>query len=408
MQKTLSTNTLPSEINKILIVDDDPLMLTLLSKLLDANGYKSYTVNNGQAALDLLAREEIRLIITDLDMPGLSGEQLCKAIRATNFGRYIYIIIITAQTGDLSLVNAMEAGADDYISKPVNPLELKARLSSSVRVLELEATLEARNQKLTAALDEINLAQEVAKLTLMEVLPAPEKIGGIYFNWLFEASSFIGGDIFDYFLLGDNHIGFYLVDVSGHGVIAAMQAFTIHNDMQSSKAELQLMIDDNRPLASILCEFVTGYSFRFFNKKRNDSYFTMMFGLFNIKTGELALLQAGHPPAIYLAKNSDNIQLVGDGGMPVGIVKNAQYDVKTIQMTLGARLCLYSDGITECENNFAEMFGEDRLGRLFLEQKDSTLKEVLLTIEHDLKQWRNGSAPNDDVTCLILEYRGDT
>ncbi len=397
-----------SGINKILIVDDDPLMLTLLSKLLNANGYISYAVNNGQAALDLLEQEDIRLIITDLDMPGLSGEQLCKTIREKNFGRYIYIIMVTARTGDQSLVNAMQAGADDYISKPLNPVELKARLSSSVRVLELESSLEARNQKLSAALDEITLAQEEAKLTLLEALPVPEQIGGIYFNWLFEASSFIGGDIFDYFYVGDNHICFYIIDVSGHGVIAAMQAFTIHNDMQSSKADLKLMIDDDRPLAFILSEFATDYSFRFFDKKRNDSYFTMIFGLFDIKTGELALLQAGHPPAIYLEQNSENAQFIGDGGMPVGIVEHAQYDVKSIQMTLGARLCLYSDGITECENDLAEMFGEDRLVSIFLEQRDSTLKEVLLTIENDLKQWRNGRAANDDVTCLILEYHGDT
>jgi phosphoserine phosphatase RsbU/P len=398
----------PIKINKILIVDDDPLMLTLLSKFLNANGYTSYTVNNGQAALDLLAKEEIRLIITDLDMPGLNGEQLCKAIRATNFGRYIYIIMITAQIGDKTLVKAMDAGVDDYICKPLNPVELKARLSSSVRVLELESRLETRNQKLSAALNEINLAQEEAKLALMEVLPVPEKIGGIYFNWLFEASSFIGGDIFDYFFAGDNHICFYLIDVSGHGVIAAMQAFTIHNDMQSSKADLQLMIAENRPLTSILSEFASEYSFRFFNRKRNDSYFTMILGLFDIKTGEIALLQAGHPPAIYLAQNSDKAQLIGDGGMPVGIVKHAQYDVKSIQMTLGDRLCLYSDGITECENEVAEMFGEDRLVNLFLAQRDNTLNEVIMTIENDLKLWRNGNVPNDDVTCLILEYHGDT
>jgi sigma-B regulation protein RsbU (phosphoserine phosphatase) len=100
--------------------------------------------------------------------------------------------------------------------------------------------------------------------------------------------------------------------------------------------------------------------------------------------------------------------LIGDGGLPVGIIANAQYDVKSIQMTEGARLCLYSDGITESENNLAEMFGEDRLVNLFLEERDGTLQEVLLSIESNLKQWRNGGPSNDDVTCLILEYHGDS
>jgi sigma-B regulation protein RsbU (phosphoserine phosphatase) len=382
-------------------------MRTLLSKLLNANGYVSYVVSNGQAALDMLDQKDINLIITDLNMPGLNGEQLCRAIRAKNFGRYIYIIMITAQTGDQSLVNAMQAGADDYISKPLNPVELKARLSASVRVLELEASLKAHNQQLSAVLDEITLAQEEAKLTLLEALPAPGKIGGISFNWLFCASSFIGGDTFDYFFVGENHVCFYIVDVSGHGVIAAMQAFAIHNDMQSSKAGLQSKIDENRPLTEILCEFATDYSFHFYNKKRNDSYFTMILGLFDIKNGEVALLQAGHPPAIYLASLSDDAQLIGDGGLPVGIVDCAQYDVKSIQMTIGARLCLYSDGVSECENELAEMFGQERLVSLFLKQRNLTPKEVLLTIEDGLKQWRNGSLPNDDVTCLILEYHGN-
>jgi phosphoserine phosphatase RsbU/P len=397
-----------SESKKILIVDDDPLMQSLLSKLLNANGYETYIVDNGTSALEMLSKVSIGLIITDLNMPGLNGEELCRAIRGQDFGRYIYIIMITAQSGSESLVNAMQAGADDFISKPLNPTELKARLKSGLRVLELEASLEARNEKLNAALNQIKLEQEEAKSTLIGVLPAPALIGGVYFNWLFEASSFIGGDIFDYYMIGESHICFYVVDVAGHGVSAAMQAFTIYNDMLSSVAELQLMIGESKPLTKIAADFVTDYNNQFLEKKRNDCYFTMFFCLFDSKNGELALVQAGHPAAIYLEEGGEMVQMVGDGGLPLGMVEDATYDAISIQLAVGSRLCLYSDGVTECENSAGDQFGDAKLAQLFLEGCDSTLMEVLSTINRDLSAWRDSDEPyKDDVTCLIMEYHGD-
>jgi phosphoserine phosphatase RsbU/P len=397
-----------SESKKILIVDDDPLMQSLLSKLLNANGYETYIVDNGTSALEMLSKTTIGLIITDFNMPGLNGEELCRAIRAQDFGRYIYIIMITAQSGSESLVNAMQAGADDFISKPLNPTELKARLKSGLRVLDLEASLEARNEKLNAALNQIKLEQEEAKSTLIGVLPAPALIGGVYFNWLFEASSFIGGDIFDYFPIGKNHICFYVVDVAGHGVSAAMQAFTIYNDILSSAAELQLMIGEGKPLTKIASEFIADYNNQFLDKKRNDSYFTMFFCLFDIKVGELVMVQAGHPAAIYLEEGAEAVKMVGDGGLPLGMLQDATYDAISIQMAVGSRLCLYSDGVTECENSADEQFGEAKLAQLFLDECDSTLIEVLSIIDRDLSVWRNSDEPyKDDVTCLIMEYHGD-
>jgi phosphoserine phosphatase RsbU/P len=397
-----------SETQKILVVDDDPLMQTLLSKLLNSNGFESYVVDNGASALDILTQTNIGLIITDLNMPGLNGEELCKAIRAQDFGRYIYIIMITAQSGSQSLVNAMLAGADDFISKPLNPTELKARLKSGLRVLELEANLEARNARLNLALNQIKLEQEEAKSTLIGVLPRPALISGAYFNWIFEASSFIGGDIFDYFLIGESHICFYIVDVAGHGVSAAMQAFTIYNDILSSVAEFQLMIDENKLLSAIASEFISDYNNRFLEKKRNDCYFTMFFCLFDTKSGELVLVQAGHPPAIYIEEDGEVIQPIGDGGLPLGMLQDVTYEAISLQMKVGSRLCLYSDGVTECENANAELFGYDKLAQLLLHGCHDTLNEVLSEIEVNLSKWRSSDEPyKDDVTCLIMEYHGD-
>jgi phosphoserine phosphatase RsbU/P len=130
--------------------------------------------------------------------------------------------------------------------------------------------------------------------------------------------------------------------------------------------------------------------------------------LFDTRVAELVLVQAGHPAAIYIEEGGEAVQMLGDGGLPLGMVEDATYDAISIQMSVGSRLCLYSDGVTECENGAAQQFGQTKLAQLFLDGCDNTLKEVLSAIDHGLSVWRNSDEPHlDDVTCLIMEYHGD-
>lgn len=390
---------------KILIADDDPLILSILNKLLRANNYEPYAVSNGKDALSLVCEKEISLIITDLNMPTLNGEELCKAVREKNLGRYIYIIMVTAQTGSQALISAMNAGADDYILKPINALELNARLKAGLRVLQLETTLDTRNKKLSQSLNQIKLSQDEAKSTILNLLPKPAVINGIRFDWLFEASNFIGGDIFNYFPVGENHVGFYIVDVAGHGVAAAMQAFTIHHDMITSIGEFESMIQDGRPNVARLTSFIFDYNNRFVDRKENDSYFTMFFGLMNARTGEVSLMQAGHPPAIHIGSADKDVTCVGEGDLPIGMVRDVSHAVINLTLDIGDRLCFYSDGITECENSNENLFGQDQLTEIFIQDIMKTQEQQLLSIRQNLREWNDGEQFDDDVTCLMIEYQ---
>lgn len=393
---------------KVLIVDDDLLMQKLLCKLLSKMAFSCVTAIDGYEAMNILSKESISLVITDLNMPRMSGQELCNNIRAKTFGRYIYIIVITTHSDSASLVNSIQAGADDFISKPFSQPELAARIKSGIRVLELEATLEAKSNKLYAALEQIKIEQDDAKATLISLLPTPREIEGINFNWYFESSSFIGGDIFDYFLISETHLCFYMVDVSGHGVVSALQAFTIYNDMLSSAVDLKIMIDGKSLLTDIASLFLTKYNKKFIQKKRNNDYFTMFFGLIDFKTGELALVQAGHPSGLYLEKDNQDVQVVGEGGFPLGLIEDATYEAISMKMHLGSRLCIFSDGVTECENHKTEVFGQNKMIQLLKDGRHKNLREVLSNIESDLKVWKNFDEPyKDDVTCLMIEFRGD-
>jgi len=126
---------------RVLIVEDDQLSQTLLTSFLESEGYEYCVAQNGQEALDLYSQEFFPIIITDWLMPEMDGIELCRLIRGMNLDRYIYIILLTSQDSKTSLVEGLDAGADEYIVKPIHRAELRVRLKGARRILNLEASL---------------------------------------------------------------------------------------------------------------------------------------------------------------------------------------------------------------------------------------------------------------------------
>lgn len=123
---------------RILVVDDDEINRDLLSYFLRESGYKSRLACNGCDALELLRRGTYQMVISDWSMPQMDGLQLCRAIRTGDFGGYIYFILLTSRDQDADIVEGLSAGADDFITKPFNPAELRVRISAGERILSLE------------------------------------------------------------------------------------------------------------------------------------------------------------------------------------------------------------------------------------------------------------------------------
>jgi diguanylate cyclase (GGDEF)-like protein len=126
---------------RILIVDDDPMSQALLKSALKKEGYGFAIARNGQEAIDLYSQEFFPVIITDWMMPEMDGLELCRLIRSMKLDRYIYIILLTGQNSKTDLIDGLEAGADEYIIKPIHTSELRVRLKGACRILELETSL---------------------------------------------------------------------------------------------------------------------------------------------------------------------------------------------------------------------------------------------------------------------------
>ncbi len=395
----------------VLIVEDSPVYRRLLARMLAQWGYTVSEAENGVAALDILANQPVSLVISDWEMPEMDGLSLCREIRSRQFGHYVYVILLTAREAPDDLTLGFDAGADDFLSKPVEQSELRARLHAGARVLSLESTLAARNARLSEALRQIEQDLEVAARIQQSVLPAHQQRHQDYFSdWIFLPSAWVSGDIFNVFPL-DNHLGFYCVDVSGHGVGAAMMSLAVARQFLHGRAVERFLFTADNEVATP-AEVVRILNGRFCSDEVEIvSYFTMIYGVIDLATGEGRLCQAGHPTPFIVTPEGE-ARTVGNGGAPVGLMPDLCWTDVNFSLAAGERLCLFSDGITECENLGGEQFGQMRLQASLQAGAGLTLNELLPQFARHLVHWRSGDnkeplAMADDVSLLVIERTGE-
>jgi DNA-binding response OmpR family regulator len=133
---------------QVLIVDDAKETCLILSILLERWGYKPSVANNGIVALQMIREKNIQIVICDWVMPSMDGIELCEQLRSLNVGHYIYLILLTGKKEEEDVVVSLKAGADDFMTKPLNRHELKARLQSAERVITMENNLDLKNKTL--------------------------------------------------------------------------------------------------------------------------------------------------------------------------------------------------------------------------------------------------------------------
>ncbi len=395
----------------VLVVEDSPVYRRLLVRMLAQWGYIVSEAENGIAALQILESQPVSMVISDWEMPEMDGLTLCREIRSRQFGHYTYLILLTARenSGDLTL--GFDAGADDFLSKPVEQAELRARLHAGARILMLEATLAAHNTRLSEALRQIELDLEAAARIQHSVLPSHQlRYRDFFSDWLFLPSAWVSGDIFNVFAL-DNHLGFYCVDVSGHGVGAAMMSLAVARQFLHGRAVERFLFADNGEVASP-ADVVQILNSRFCSDEAEImSYFTMIYGVIDLDSGEGRLCQAGHPTPFIVTPTGET-RAVGSGGAPVGLMPELSWEDVTFSLAPGERLCLFSDGITECEDPAGNQFGSASLQHWLQTHTTLALDELLAQFGQHLIHWRNGEGDNDhamadDVSLLVIERKGD-
>lgn len=403
---------------RILVVDDDRVNRQIISHHLTALGYEVVVCADGEAAWgEIIGSEEISLVVTDWIMPRMDGIELCNKIRQSHFDRYIYTIIVTSKDEQQDLIHGMDAGADDFLVKPVNREVLGACIRAGERILALERRLEQRNRKLKESRDRLQHAYGIMQKDLEAAARVQESLiprkgavhPGVRFHWMFQPCAHVAGDIFNCFSMDENHIGFYLLDVSGHGIPAAMLSVIIGKLLVPDTAQDNLLkrsLPDPPYYYLVSPEVVVrDLNDRFQSGETFSRYFTMIYGIINRTTGRVRLCQAGHPHPV-LVQGGGQVRNVGQSGFPVGILPNLDYTSYALQLAPGDRLVLYSDGITGCMNARREEFSQDRLIRILAKTSRESLVTCVQTLSRQLRQWNGPNAFVDDMTLLAIEYTG--
>lgn len=397
---------------KILIVDDSPEIRVLLARFLSKAGYDITEAQNGEEALVRLRESMPDLILLDIIMPDIDGFEVCEKIKTDPEFKDIPVIFLSARSEAADKIKGLAIGGADYVTKPFDRGEVVARIENHLKLRRLTDALVTANAELIEKQKNLNedlqAAAEIQKSLLPQKLPHIEHLD---IAWKFMPSEQIGGDIFNVLRLDENHVGFYMIDISGHGVPAALVTFSVSQTLQphmgyTVKKRSGFFSSDHEivPPEDVLKALDAEYPWERFEK-----FLTIIYLIIDLRQGNLIYSNAAHPPPIILHADG-SFDLLQKRGTVIGLNSTLPFEGEARKLREGDKLLLYTDGVIEMINDKEEIFGENRfynLARSLIHLPvHAMLDEILMTI----KTFINSAQVRDDVSLLGIEYnpRGKT
>lgn len=400
--------------NKIVVVDDSKVICHQLEFILSSIDAELVFFHSSRKALSYLTEHhDVTMLITDWVMPELEGPELITAVKELDNHKLTYIMLMTGLNESSFLVKGLDLGADDFIGKPVVPEELVAKVNSGIRIQALKNELLDKNRALNTAIEHMKADLQAGAQMSMKLLPDEDlSIEGVTMGSFFRPCEYVGGDLYGYHQVTREALVFYQIDVAGHGIPAALMSFSLGHEMSKNNLFANTIIDyhnaDIRPEINHVNRAVAAINQSSLSHINMDTYFTMTYGSIDIVTGQVKYCQAGHPPMILFSAEQKQATQHGEGGFPVGIIIDAEYDQQQLQMAKQDILFIFSDGILEAENIEGEIFGAERLCQLIVEgtEQDYTIKQLLAFLYEHVVDWSKADKLDDDVTMIAFQWNG--
>lgn len=388
------------------MADDDRFWRERVQEILTPAGFQVSCVESGEEAWEALRLDpQIAVLLTDWEMPGLSGVELCRRARSTSRDFYLPILLLTSRNSPEDLVEALEAGADAFVSKPFEAPELLAQLRVVERVLRLEAKLESRIQELSIAKGRIEHELTHAASVQRALLPAtPPAVPGVDFAWLYEPSAQLGGDVFNVFPLDERNVGLYVLDVSGHGTSAALHSVSLTHVLRPLPEHGSLL---RRPRPGGSWEIprparvAAELNRRFQLMEISGHYFTFLYGVLDLDTLVFRYARAGHLPPIRVS-GGRALPCDGGGDLPIGVTDEASYRDFELSLEPGDSLVLLTDGVHEASNEAGEEFGMQRTLDALGGDASRGIQRTIHALGLALEEFRKVEPQRDDITVVGL------
>lgn len=382
---------------KILVIDDDRVIQLVLKQTLQAQGYEVILASSGNQGLEQAYKHHPALIICDWQMDEMDGLEVCRKIKSEQSLTATFFILLTSRKAVEDRVEGLDTGADDFLSKPIEVNELKARVRAGLRLYQT-------NQELQKVAQDLQFQKELLETELHEaadyvksLLPQPMS-GLISINSRFFPSSQLGGDCFDYYWLDEDNLVIYLLDVSGHGLAAALPSISIHNLLRSQSI----------PEANLYNPSEVFYSLNkiFQMDRQNNQYFTIWYGVFNKTSSQLTYASAGHPPALLFSPATDSalqVQQLVTRRLPIGVNTTNQYHNEVCDIQSGSKLYVFSDGIYEVEKADGNMWNLPSFIDLMTGCNQQSLTDLDSILEA-IKNTTGSQIFTDDCSLLEIEF----
>lgn len=402
-------------VQTILVVDDSRLQRKILSSSLKRWGYEVLEAESGEQALEITRETRPDLILSDWMMPGMDGLEFCRTFRDLPHEDYSYFILLTSKNDKAAVAEGLDAGADDFLSKPFVADELRARITAGERLVAMQRQLTEKNRMIADTLAELRGLYESLDNDLLEAKKLQQSLvrdrhrvfDTAELSLLLRSSGHVGGDLVGFFEVSDTRLGVFAIDVSGHGISSALMTARLAGYLSSAAPSQNVALFrscegyEMRPPASVVGDL----NALILDEMETEHYFTMVLAEIDLVSGRIRLCQAGHPHPV-VQRRTGEVLHIGSGGLPVGLIADATFEQFETTLQPGDRLLLMSDGVLECPEPNGELLEEDGLTKMLGELHNVRGPDLLDAVMWHLADFAGADEFPDDVSIVSFEFFG--
>jgi phosphoserine phosphatase RsbU/P len=376
--------------SRVLIVDDAKANIDILVQAL-RDEYKLSVALDGADALRSIEKTPPDLVLLDIVMPGLDGYEVCRRIRAEESTRELPVMFLSSLEDVRDKTKGFEVGGNDYLTKPFELLEVKARVRS---LLKAKAYADAIREAMAR---DLLIAREIQMGILPADLAAPTRHSALDVHAIIEPAQKVGGDLYEVLRAADDRLVIALGDVSGKGIPAALFMAVAVTVLRTLARHLVDPAEILRRLNDELAE-----------RNPRGMFVTMQCLVFDLTARQVSFAGAGHHQLAIVSRGRLPRLACVSSGLPAGLMAFNPIERETLALEPGDTFVLFSDGVSEAMNDADDFYGEDRLMAVLAAEADGTVADIVMRVVADVHAFANGAKQSDDITVLAVRYAPTT
>ncbi|TVQ64983.1 MAG: response regulator [Balneolaceae bacterium] len=389
-----------SKSRKILIVDDEPdlqmLMLQKFRAKVRNREYEFLFAENGAEALERISENhDLSLVLSDINMPKMDGLTLLNELQKLN--RTDLKTVMVSAYGDMENIRtAMNCGAYDFVTKPIDFTDLEKTIDKSLKEIQHLLKIKEMQEQLEALNYDLDMAARIQQKILHQEFPvfSNDNRFEIFANMI--AAKQVGGDFYDFFKYDDEHLAFFIGDVAGKGMPAAIYMAVCRTMLKAIGSEV---FDPAECLFKVNNMLIP--------ESDISTFVTVFYGVLNLKTGELNYCNGGHNLPYIQKRDGTVTELEDIGGLLMGKFEDAPYQKGVVMLSEGDTIVTFTDGVTEAEDEEGGFFDEERVIEFLAKNPDKSLGSKVKGLFLEVMKFSGAAIQSDDITVLAVSYHQD-